>query len=95
MKDCRVRALPSGFAVINGEGSRISPVVRSQDAAMDWLDRRIAAQKPQRRPCLSCDKSFESAGIHDRLCPECGRASGALNGGSFTAPAVPKRTASR
>ena len=93
MKSWRVRVYPMGFGVIDGDGRRVSPVLGSQDAAQDWLDRRIAAAKPRPRPCLCCGKGFESDGAHDRLCADCGRAGATLGGASHAVPA--RRTATR
>lgn len=88
-KGWRVRSYPLGYGVTDGEGRRISPVLRSEGAALDWFERRIAAAKPRKRACLCCGAAFESAGVHDRLCAACGRAGASLGGGA--GHAVPDR----
>lgn len=96
MNGWRIKSIRHGFAVHDGDGARVSPVFRSADDGVDWYARRLAAHKPRSRACMCCSKAFDSAGIHDRLCPECGRAGGIIGGGGSFAASVPaKRTASR
>ncbi|SNS87395.1 hypothetical protein SAMN05421763_103308 [[Luteovulum] sphaeroides subsp. megalophilum] len=68
----RVAQLAHGFAVKNAEAERVSPVFPDKEGALDWLLTAAERRAPRERPCLSCQKPFESKGIHDRLCPACG-----------------------
>ncbi|MEA5160540.1 hypothetical protein U5903_07100 [Cereibacter johrii] len=68
----RVAQLAHGFAVKNAEAERVSPVFPDKEGALDWLLTTAERRAPRERPCLSCQKPFESKGIHDRLCPACG-----------------------
>lgn len=77
MKDWKLRQRPRGFVVVDGAGASVSPGFRTPEAAIDWFNQRAAAAKPpKRRPCLCCGHSFQSEGIHDRLCNECGAGRG-------------------
>lgn len=71
---------PQGFVVVNGEGARVSPAFTRRDQALRWFERRAMARPPKRRPCMCCGRIHESEGIHDRLCPTCGRAGASFGG---------------
>ncbi|TNF16797.1 MAG: hypothetical protein EP320_00615 [Rhodobacteraceae bacterium] len=57
-----------------------SPPFPNKAEAEKWMRAEIAKlperQRPRKRLCLRCTKSFESDGIHNRLCNRC-RAYGA------------------
>lgn len=85
----RVRRLKACHAVYNQAGERVSPVYRSQDDAISWAERREAARQPQARPCLRCQRPFDSAGLMDRLCPTCGHSGADI--GIDNAVVIPSR----
>lgn len=65
----------AGWIVLDPEGAKCSGTFGTQDGA---LTRRDALQaeadrraKRGERPCMCCRQVFESAGIHNRLCPSC------------------------
>lgn len=57
-----------------------SPQFPNKAEAEKWMRAEIAKlperKRPRKRRCLCCTKSFESDGIHNRLCNRC-RAYGA------------------
>lgn len=71
--DYAVVKLPLGYAVKNAERERISPVLPSEKAAQDWAGRMLSGRGEAVRACLRCCTMFSSAGIHERLCPGCGK----------------------
>ncbi|MFD1914146.1 hypothetical protein [Halodurantibacterium flavum] len=71
--DYRVRPLLLGWGVIKA-GIRVSPVFKTRGEAEGWLERHLAGRAPASRSCMSCAAPFDSAGLHDRLCPRCGLA---------------------
>ncbi|AGH57971.1 hypothetical protein RHVG_00006 [Rhodovulum phage RS1] len=58
-----------------------SPQFPNKAEAEKWMRAEIAKlperKRPRKRRCLCCTKSFESDGIHNRLCNRC-RAYGAI-----------------
>lgn len=64
-----------GWAVYDDAAARVSSVCASQDAALtirDQMQRQADRQVLKVvRPCLCCGASFDSEGIHNRLCGHC------------------------
>ncbi|MFV0409850.1 MAG: hypothetical protein ACK5LJ_09205 [Paracoccus sp. (in: a-proteobacteria)] len=71
----RARDGRSCWAVVDGDGNRVSGIFNSHDEAKDRLQhlqeeaRRKSATRE--RPCMRCRQVFESEGIHNRLCRQC------------------------
>ena len=71
MKDWQLAPRPQGFVVVNGDREPVSPGFSTPEAALDWVNRRAAAQPQKLRPCLCCGRSFASRGRHNRMCALC------------------------
>ena len=69
--------VPEGYAVFDQGGCRIGDTFRFRGDAIRKRDelQREADLKAKRGPraCLCCGTTFESEGIHNRLCPICRR----------------------
>lgn len=75
MAEYRVQPTRGAFVVLNADGERVSPCWANELAAererkrmQDAYDARV---KRGARPCLCCGQSFQSMGIHHRLCDGC------------------------
>ncbi|MDQ1847695.1 hypothetical protein Q9299_05280 [Gemmobacter fulvus] len=72
----KVRPVPGGYRIADPEGELIGKIIPSMHAA------RVACTTAQReadakakrgpRPCMCCGTTFDSEGIHNRLCHRCG-----------------------
>lgn len=64
-----------GHRVMGPDGKPVGKATRDYNEALRLLDaaQREADSRAKRgkRPCMCCRRSFESAGIHNRLCPTC------------------------
>jgi hypothetical protein len=65
----------AGWIVLDPQGVKCSPPVDSRHTAQARCD-ALQAEADRRakrgcRPCMCCRAVFESAGIHNRLCPSC------------------------
>lgn len=64
-----------GWRLVDPDGRPQSAFYGAGDRAQSALDaaqaRADAARKRAVRPCLCCQKPFESEGIHNRLCSIC------------------------
>lgn len=64
-----------GYAIVDGDGVQISGYYGGRDRAKTRLSHILAEadRKAKRgpRPCMCCGTSFESEGIHNRLCARC------------------------
>lgn len=64
-----------GYAVWSPEGERVTDWTIREGAAITRMKQlQVIADKKARkqvRACMCCRKSFESEGIHNRLCPPC------------------------
>lgn len=85
----------AGFIVLNPEEQKCSACFKSKDAALTLRDRLQAEADRQAkrgpRACLCCQQVFDSAGIHNRLCPSC---KGRDQQGSPHAMVLPRRRTS-
>lgn len=70
-----VLSLASGYVVCDPDGNVVSDPVRFRPQADRLRDekQRAADAKAKRgpRPCMKCERDFESEGIHNRLCGPC------------------------
>lgn len=66
-----------GYAVLDPSRRQVSDITTNRSAAQQQCDRLNAALdrrlKRGPRPCMSCGHTFQSAGIHNRLCDICRR----------------------
>ncbi len=64
-----------GWFVAGPDGTPVTGVYGSRDLALvrmgELQDLAESAGQRMRRACMCCGVSFQSAGIHNRLCPEC------------------------
>lgn len=64
-----------GWIVAGPDGRQLSGVYGSRDLAAvrlgELADLAETTERRMRRACMCCGVSFQSAGIHNRLCPEC------------------------
>jgi hypothetical protein len=69
-----------GWRLIDPNGHRQAVFYGHAERAQGALDaaqsRTDAASKRMIRPCLCCQKPFDSEGIHNRLCATCRHVSG-------------------
>lgn len=65
----------AGWIVLDPEGAKCRPPTDSKVVAQAQCDALQAEADRKRkrgeRPCMCCRQVFESAGIHNRLCPSC------------------------
>lgn len=85
----------AGWIVLDPEGVKRSAPVDSKAVAQAHRD-RLQAEADRRakrgeRACMCCRQTFESEGIHNRLCPSCKGRGGAW---SPHAMVLPRRRAS-
>lgn len=70
-----VEKIAGVFRVVNPEGKLLNPPFACRNAAVDAAERwqaeadRRAKRGP--RPCMCCGRTFDSEGIHNRLCAPC------------------------
>lgn len=71
-----------GYRVVSPEG-QVKGIYSSKSNAETSRDayeaREKAVLKRMTRPCMCCQKPFESEGIHNRMCPVCRRLDGGWN----------------
>ena len=68
-----VRSLPEQRAYAIFDGARKVSGAKTHLASVErQLDDMKARAAMRIRPCLCCGTSFESEGIHNRLCASCG-----------------------
>ena len=75
----RIARVEHGWAVRNGQGETVCPVQRSQDEAVATASRLGERRGRKTRACLRCERAFDSAGIHDRLCAPCNSVAQAIS----------------
>ena len=77
-----VRRYRFGYAIFE-DGEAITGEMRNRDIAYERLDRMVARAKAmpmaKPRPCLCCQRQFDSGGPHHRLCSTCSHAAGSLD----------------
>lgn len=111
MKDCNLPApafarftvghiARRGWVVRDPDGRMASEIIAARSSAEMLRDRlqHEADAKAKRgpRPCMCCGKTFESEGIHNRLCPHCrAAASGLRSSVSFAGATGKARRVSR
>lgn len=82
--DFQLRQLPQGWVVINERGVIHSGPHTMRNAAeqarRDLQAAKNAKEKRGNRPCITCGKTFESEGIHNRMCSSCRHQGEAFNG---------------
>lgn len=90
-----VQRVTGGYVVVNAAGEPVCGVQASRDRAEEICETRLQRERrrtqARTRPCLCCQRSFASEGIHNRLCPGCRNADlpGAFTGAG-TAPGAPR-----
>lgn len=70
-----------GYMVQSPTGERHGPFACKDNAETNrdaWEAKDHRARKRITRPCLCCQKPFESEGIHNRMCDSCRRQNGEL-----------------
>jgi len=64
-----------GYVVVDRDGRHVTGFTKSHEQAKSWRDdkQRAADKQAKRgpRPCLRCGATFESQGIHNRMCNPC------------------------
>lgn len=72
-----------------------SPVFPTRAAAEVWLRAEMSkmprARQPQVRPCMCCQREFNSDGAHNRLCDPCRRRGLDLDGSVHSIARRPKK----
>ena len=78
-----VYTIKGGYAVHDPHGIRVSdgqPKKAAADAICAELQAAADAKSKRGvRPCMCCSKSFESDGVHNRLCLNCRHGSNVLD----------------
>lgn len=59
------------YAVVDANGKAVSQEYWTEMDADAALDRLMRAAKTLTRPCICCQKPFESEGAHNRMCDRC------------------------
>ena len=66
-----------GYFVVDPDGKRVSAFTLSKTMAEQQCDAKQrsadAARKRVPRPCMCCGGTFQSQGIHNRMCDPCRR----------------------
>lgn len=79
----RVEFVPGrGYMVVSPTGKQHGPFSCKDNAETNrdaWEARDNLARKRITRPCMCCQKPFESDGIHNRLCATCRHVGGEYN----------------
>lgn len=87
----------AGWVVIDDEnrvhsGPHLMRTV-AERARRDLQQKRNAAAKVGPRPCITCSRTFDSEGIHHRMCNICRHHSEAFNGTASVAQRGARRVA--
>jgi hypothetical protein len=59
------------FYLVAPDGSAVGLGYAHRRDAEEALDVLMRSSRPSTRSCMTCGRSFESSGTHNRMCPNC------------------------